>query len=159
MRTRFTDANCSLARSLDVLGDGWTLMVLREAFFGTRRFGDFQRRLGIAKNILSDRLSHLVEHEVLRKVEAGTHGRRQEYVLTRQGRDLATVLTALRQWGDRWLLGPGHEPLLVIDRRTGEPVPPLRIRGADGVVLRGADLELRPGPGASAATRARFLED
>ena len=131
---------------------------MRNAFFGTRRFADFQRHLGIARNILTQRLAHLVEHGVLVRVDAGVHGRRYEYVLTAAGRDLATVLTALRQWGDRWVTGPGNEPLVVVDRRTGEPVPRLRIVDTEGRPIRGADLEVRPGPGATEATMKRFRE-
>lgn len=156
MRRRFSEENCSVARSLEVLGDWWTLLVVREAFLGTRRFADFEAALGISKNILSRRLSHLVEHGVLERVDAGEHGTRYEYRLTTMGKDLATVMTALRQWGDRWVFGPGREPLLFVDRRTGRPIPRLRIHGEDGQPLRGSDLELRLGPGASPATRARY---
>jgi DNA-binding HxlR family transcriptional regulator len=149
-------ADCPIARSLEVLGDAWSLLVIREAFFGTRRFADFEANLGISKNVLSHRLSHLVEHGVLERVDAGQHGTRYEYQLTRQGKDLVTVMTALRQWGDRWLVGAGNEALLVIDRRTGQPIPRLRLLGEDGARLRAQDLEIRPGPGAGAETRARF---
>ncbi|HMI82896.1 MAG TPA: hypothetical protein VK550_02325 [Polyangiaceae bacterium] len=79
-----------------------------------------------------------------------------EYCLTSMGKDLATLMTALRQWGDRWVLGHGREPLLVVDRRTGRPIPPVRVRGEDGEPLRAADMELRPGPGASKRTLTRF---
>jgi DNA-binding HxlR family transcriptional regulator len=155
VRVRFGKENCSVARSLEVLGDWWTLLVIREAFFGTRRFADFETNLGISKNVLTQRLKHLVRHGVLERVDAGQHGTRYEYALTRMGKDLATVMTALREWGDRWLL-EGREPLVVHDRRTGRPVPRLRIRGEDGELLRAEDMELRPGPGATRATRARF---
>ncbi|MCA9677471.1 MAG: helix-turn-helix transcriptional regulator, partial [Myxococcales bacterium] len=135
MRRRFTDENCSVAQALEVLGDWWTLLVVREAFFGTRRFADFEAHLGISKNILTQRLGHLVEHGVLARVEVGQHGSRHEYELTAMGKDLATVLTALWQWGDRWIYGDGHEPVQVIDRRTGRPIPRLRIVGDDGAPL------------------------
>jgi DNA-binding HxlR family transcriptional regulator len=152
----FRTENCSVAQALEVLGDWWTLLVVREAFFGTRRFADFQARLGISKNVLAQRLEHLTLHGVLARVDAGRYGKRYEYELTPMGKDLATVLTALRQWGDRWVVGTGREPLIVYDRRTKRPIPPLRIRGEDGELLTGAQLELRPGPGASKRTRARF---
>jgi DNA-binding HxlR family transcriptional regulator len=156
MPPRPEDVNCSLARALGLIGDEWTLLVLREAFFGTRRFADFEANLGISKNVLSQRLSHLVDHGVLERVDAGQHGTRYEYQLTPMGKDLITAITALRQWGDRWLSGPGKEPLLVVDRRTGRPIPALRIRGEDGEILRARDMELRPGPGADEETRGRF---
>jgi DNA-binding HxlR family transcriptional regulator len=155
-RTRFAAMNCSLAQALEVLGDWWTLLIVREAFLGTRRFVDFQRELGVARNVLSERLQRLVQNGVLEKVEAGEFGSRQEYQLTPMGKDLYAVITALRQWADKWVYGPGKEPLLVIDRRSGRPLPRLRVLGSDGKAVRARDLELRPGPGADAGTRARF---
>jgi len=156
MRTRFGEENCSVAQALEVLGDWWTLLVVREAFFGTRRFRDFQANLKIAKNVLARRLAHLVERGVLERVDIGEHGTHYEYVLTPMGKDLTAVMTALRQWADRWIVGCGQEPLLVCDRRTGRPIPRLRLRGEDGEVLRPSDMEMRPGPGANKATLARF---
>jgi DNA-binding HxlR family transcriptional regulator len=148
--------NCAVAQALEVLGDWWTLLVVREAFIGTRRFSDFQDRLGISKNVLTQRLGHLVARGVLERVDVGEHGTHYEYALTPMGKDLAIVMTALRQWGDRWVFGAGKEPLLVYDRRTGRPIPPLRIRGEDGEVLRASDMEMRPGPGATEETLAEF---
>lgn len=156
MRHRFSRENCSVARTLEIVGDWWTLLIVREAFVGTRRFADFEANLDISKNILTQRLDHLVEHGVLARVDAGVHGRRYEYELTPKGKDLVTVLTALRQWGDRWVFGEGHEPLCVVDARTGRSIPRLRLVGEDGKPLRAADIAVRPGPGASRATRARF---
>ena len=92
------------------------------------------------------------------RVDAGTHGTRYEYVLSRSGKDLVTVITALRQWGDRWIYGEGNEPLLVCDRRTGRPVPRLRVTGEDGVPLGRRELWVRPGPGANAQMRARIAD-
>lgn len=156
VRTRFCDENCSVARALEILGDWWTLLIVREAFSGTRRFADFEASLRISKNILTKRLAHLVEHGVLARVEAGVHGHRHEYELTAKGKDLITVLTALRQWGDRWVFGEGREPLLVLDARTGRPIPRVRLLAEDGQPLRAGDVAVRPGPGASPATLARF---
>jgi DNA-binding HxlR family transcriptional regulator len=155
-RHRFTRENCSVARALEILGDWWTLLVIREAFFGTRRFADFCANLPIAKNILTVRLRHLVRYGVLARVDAGTHGTRYEYELTPMGKDLITVITALRQWGDRWIFGRGNEPLLVYDARTARPIPPVRIVGEDGRPLTKHELRVRPGPGASKKTRARL---
>jgi len=155
MRRRFTEMNCSIAQALEILGDWWTLLIIREAFLGTRRFGDFEANLDISKNVLTQRLAALVEHGVLEAVDAGVHGTRYEYVLTPKGKDLTTVLTALREWGDRWVFGEGREPLLMIDRRTGRKVPRLRIRGEDGKPLPGSDIELRLGPGADKEQQQR----
>lgn len=156
MKRRFDDQNCAVAQALDILGDGWTLLIIREAFLGTRRFADFQSRTGAAKNILSARLQHLVDHEVLETVDAGVYGRRLEYQLTPRGKDLITVITALRQWGDRWIYGDGAEPIRVVDRRTGRPIPQLRLVGEDGRPLRGRDMVVEPGPGADETTRSRY---
>jgi hypothetical protein len=112
--------------------------------------------LDISKNILTARLEHLVTHGVLARVDAGVHGTRYEYELTPMGRDLATVMTALREWGDRWIYGEGREPVLALDRRSGHRIPRLRILHSDGRPLAGRDIALAPGPGASKRTRARL---
>ena len=156
MRHRFCDQNCSIAQALEVLGDWWTLLIVREAFLGTRRYADFEANLDISKNILAQRLAHLVDHGVLERVDAGVHGPRYEYELTTRGKDLVTIMTALREWGDRWVFGEGREPLLVQDVRTGRPIPRLVIRGEDGQPVRARDIEVRPGPGASPATLERY---
>lgn len=153
---RFTRENCSVARALDVIGDWWTLLLVREAMLGTRRFADFAAELPISRNILTRRLAHLVRRGVLARVDAGRHGTRYEYELTPMGKDLATVMTALRQWGDRWVSGEGREPLLVLDRRTGRPIPPVRILDARGAPIAARDLAIVPGPGARGRTVARF---
>lgn len=156
VRTHFDTQNCSVARTIEALGDAWSLLILREAMLGHRRFADFQAELGISKNVLTQRLQHLVEAEILERVDAGTHGTRFEYRLAPRGKDLVTVITALREWGDRWVFGEGKEPLVLVDRRTGRRVPPLRIRGEDGAPLSGRDMELRPGPGATQDTLRRY---
>ena len=155
-RKRFDGMNCSVAQALDVLGDWWTLLIVREAFFGTRRFRDFERHLGIAKTILAARLDHLVERGVFSREPVAGDGRALAYRLTPMGRDLLTVLTALREWSDRWIYGEGHEPVVMLDARTGRRPPPLRLREADGALLDVRHLVAAPGPGADAATRARF---
>jgi DNA-binding HxlR family transcriptional regulator len=99
-RKRFDQMNCGIAQALEAFGDWWTLLIVRDAFFGARRFGDFQRSLGIAKNILSARLAHLVEHGIFERVDVGSDGERFEYRLTAKGEALLTVLTVLREWSD-----------------------------------------------------------
>ncbi len=155
-RTRFKQMNCGIAQALEVLGDWWTLLIIREAFLGTRRFADFQQNLGIAKNILARRLRHLVRREIFRKVDAGTRGQRFEYELTPRGLDLLTVITALRQWADTWVYGEGCEPLVVTERETGRRVPRLEIRNAKGKALSLDELVIEPGPGANEETQERF---
>lgn len=151
-RRRFGDMNCGIAQALEVLGDWWTLLVVRDAFFGVRRFGDFERSLGIAKNILAARLAHLVEHEILEKVDVGESGERFEYRLTERGEALLPVLTTLREWSDEYVFGKGNEPVIVKDRRTERRLPKLRVTDADGRPLSRRDLRTVPGPGASAQT-------
>lgn len=157
-RKRFAEMNCGVAQALEVLGDWWTLLVVRDAFLGARRFGDFESRLGIAKNILSDRLHRLVEHEIFRKVPVGESEQRFEYRLTEKGEALLPVITALREWSDTWVYGEGNEPIVVKDRRTRQPVPQLRLKDAEGRDLTRRDLYTEPGPGASPETR-RYLEE
>ena len=148
MIRQYNDPDCAIARSLEVFGDGWSLMVIRQAFFGARRFADFER-LGISKNILTKRLAHLVEQGIFTKSDAGQFGARYEYQLTTKGKDLLTMITAIRQWGDRWIFGEGKEPILVVDRATGEPIRPVRIQRENGEPVPAKDLALTLGPGAS----------
>lgn len=151
MRRRFDAEPCSIARSLEILGDWWTLLIIRDAFLGTRRFVDFAARLGISKNILTRRLAHLTKHDVLVAVDAGVHGARYEYQLSAKGKDLFTAITVLRQWGDRWIF-PAGPPLLVLDRRTGRPLPRVRVLGEDGQPVPKEAMAVVPGPGAAAVT-------
>ncbi|MEL6183243.1 MAG: winged helix-turn-helix transcriptional regulator, partial [Myxococcota bacterium] len=113
----------------------------------------------VSKNVLTTRLKRLVDEEILETQDAGQYGRRLEYLLTPKGKDLAIVLTALREWGDRWILGEGHEPLVVLDRRTGRRVPRLRIRDENGEPLHGRDMVIVPGPGADVSLLRRAEED
>ncbi len=147
--------NCSVAATLEIIGEGWTLLIIREAFLGTRRFADFQHHLGIARNILSDRLKKLTRHGILKRAPIGPGAKRHDYRLTEKGRELLPLLVALTQWGDRWI-NPDSAPLTMIDRRDGKPIRPLRIQAADGRPLTLHDLALAPGPGATEATRTRL---
>lgn len=155
-RKRFGRVQCGIAQALEALGDWWTLLILRDAFFGVRRFGDFEASLGIAKNVLARRLRHLVDHGILERVDVGREGTRFEYVLTAKGEALLPVLTALREWSDGWVFGPGNEPVIVRERRSGHRVPRLEVKDADGRPLGRRDLRSEPGPGASAATLRLF---
>jgi DNA-binding HxlR family transcriptional regulator len=155
-RKRFDRMNCGIGRALDVLGDWWTLLIVRDAFFGLRRFGDFERSLGIAKNILAARLEHLVEHGIFERVDVGSEGHRFEYRLTDKGEALLPILTALREWSDEWIFGRGNEPVVVLDRRTGRRLPRLRLTDADGRPVSRRDVRAVPGPGASRDTTRRL---
>jgi DNA-binding HxlR family transcriptional regulator len=155
-RTSFADMNCGIGQALEVLGDWWTLLIIRDSFFGARRFGDFERSLGIAKNILTARLQHLVDHGIFEKVDIGSEGQRFEYRLTDKGRGLLPILTAMREWSDEWVFGRGNEPVIMQDRKTGRRVPKLRLVDADGNVLAPGDLRAIAGPGASKETARRL---
>ena len=157
-RRRFDDMNCGIAQSLEAFGDWWSLLIIRDAFFGARRFAHFQKSLGISTNILTNRLEHLVDHEILERVEAGTHGERYEYRLTQKGLDLLPVLTAMRDWSDRWVFGRGNEPLIVRDRRTGKRLPRMRIVDVEGREVGLRDLTSEPGPGADEKMRLLFAK-
>ncbi|AFT69271.1 Putative transcriptional regulator family [Alloalcanivorax dieselolei B5] len=137
-RKRFDDLDCSVACALDQVGDWWSLLVVKEAMLGTRRFVDFQQRLGIAKNILCNRLNRLVDNGVMSKVDAGEHGTRYEYRLTDKGRDLFTVITALRQWSERW--NGNRDDLRLVDRISGHPIRQLHVEGGDGQPLTVRDV-------------------
>ena len=156
-RKRFDEMNCGIAQALDVLGDWWTLLIVRDAFFGARRFVQFEASLGIAKNILSDRLQRLVEHGIFEKVDVGESGQRFEYRLTDKGEALLPVLTALREWSDDWVFGRGNEPVIIKDRRTNRRIPKMRVTDQDGRELSRADLRTEPGPGASEETRRLLM--
>jgi DNA-binding HxlR family transcriptional regulator len=148
--------NCSIASALDIIGEGWTILILREAFFGSCRFEDFQKHLGIARNILTVRLNKLCDHGVLVRVPIKEGARRNEYKLTPMGRDLYAVLIGLTQWGDRWLLKSRGAPVLFVERATGKEVADLEIFTKDGKKLKARELAVKPGPGATAETRARL---
>jgi DNA-binding HxlR family transcriptional regulator len=109
-RTPFSDWPCSLARTVDILGDWWTPLVLRDCFMGVRRFDDFQRSLGIGRNILAQRLGRLVDEGLLERRPYQDHPPRHEYVLTEMGRDFFPVVAAIMRWGDRWLAGADGPP-------------------------------------------------
>lgn len=156
MRRRLDGQNCALARTLDVLTDPWTFLILQEAFAGVQRFSDFEAALDISKNILSARLARLVESGILEQLDCGRYGRRLEYRLTAKGQDLAVVLAALRQWGDRWIFGEGNEPVVFCDRFSGQPLAPLALEAACGRAVKGEDMMMRPGPGASPETVAKL---
>jgi DNA-binding HxlR family transcriptional regulator len=134
--------NCSVARALEVVGERWTLLIVRDAFLGKRRFEEFQESLGIARNVLTDRLNRLVEEGILERVPYSE--RRYEYRLTKKGRDLNIALAGLRQWGDKYL---SEKPPTVLRRKSDRKpvIAALVPKGTD--VLRADELEHVPGPG------------
>lgn len=141
--TALSSAPCPVARTVDLIGDRWSLLIVRDAFDGMRRFSDFQRSLGVAKNILTDRLYGLVEAGILAREDAPDGSAYQHYVLTPQGQSLFPVVVALRQWGEQHLFAPGEPHSTLIDRRTGKPLPPMKVQGKGGTVVSPEDTEVR----------------
>jgi len=130
-----TNGQCPVARALEVLGDRWALMILRDAFDGLRRFSEFQKNLGLAKNILASRLKLLVESGLLVLQPASDGSAYKEYVLTEKGRSVFPLVIALRQWGEQFLFEAGETRSALLDRATGETVETLQVRARDGRVL------------------------
>ena len=149
-RMRYSGANCSIARTLDIVGEKWTLLILREAFYGLRRFEDLQRATGCARNLLSDRLSTLVAHGILSREPYREPGSRQrhEYRLTEKGRQLLPVLVALMNWGDRWMPDPAGPPVEVHHRDCDALVHVTLTCAAGHDSLSATDTYPTPGPGA-----------
>lgn len=155
------DQYCSIARTLGIVGDRWTLLIIREAFSGVRRFDDFRKHLGVARNVLTERLQRLVDAGILELRPYQQHPPRHEYRLTDRGRDLHAVLLSLMQWGDRWLAGEAGPPLTVEHLGCGHRVSPALMCPECGEALDARSYRLRPGPGLPddvAAGRAQEIE-
>ena len=144
---------CSIARSLELVGDRWTILGLREAFLGTHRFDDFQRRLGCARNVLTERLSRLVETGVLRKVPYQERPLRHEYRLTRKGVELWPATMMLMKWGDRHL-APDGPPVVVLHKGCGGELDERLRCDRCGADLGPTDVYAEAGPGAPLAASA-----
>jgi DNA-binding HxlR family transcriptional regulator len=139
----FDHFNCSLAQTLSVIGEHWTMLIIRDAFFGLRRFDEFHKSLGISRNVLSDRLKKLVGAGVLDKSEGPGH---PEYRLTEKGLALQPVMLAMTHWGDTYLPHPDGARLTFVDRRNGKPIKPVAIYAADGRRLKPRDVKAKVGP-------------
>ena len=145
--------NCSIARTVAVLGERWTLVILREAFNRRRRFEDIQRDLGIARNILADRLQRLVAEGILERRAYQQRPERFEYRLTDKGRDLYPVLIALMQWGDRYTAGEAGPPVELIHEPCGQHTQPRLVCDHCGEPIDPRDMRPQPGPGLLAAAK------
>jgi DNA-binding HxlR family transcriptional regulator len=150
-RTSLKGDYCPSARALDVIGDWWSLLIVRDAFDGLTRFGEFHKSLGIAKNILSERLRTLTARGILRAVPAANGGAHQEYHLTEMGRDLFPVMVALRQWGEQHLFAPGEKHSRLVERDTSKAVR-LHLRTEDGRPIGPADAVILKVPETGLAT-------
>ncbi len=145
-RKSFAGMDCSVAQCLEVVGEWWSMLVVRDAFLGVTRFEDFQRRLGISRNILQNRLTTLVDEGILIRVRYSEHPPRDDYRLTDKGRDLWPVLTAMRQWGDRYA-APSGQPVGIVHKSCGELAEPVLVCGSCGDRVVATDYRAVPGPG------------
>lgn len=137
------EEHCPVARSVDIIGDRWALLIVRDAFDGIRRFGDFQRNLSVSKNILADRLRKLIDANILEMQAASDGTSYQEYVLTEAGLQLFPLIVALRQWGERHLFKRGERRSVLIDAETGKPVAYMAPRSRDGTDLDPGQTQVR----------------
>ncbi|SDB16676.1 transcriptional regulator, HxlR family [Pseudomonas sp. NFACC23-1] len=133
------NSECPVARTLDVIGDRWSLMIIRDAFDDIRRFSEFQKSLGVAKNILASRLKALVEAGVFDIRPASDGSAYKEYVLTDKGREIFPVVVSLRQWGERFLFEPGETRSVLLDNTSGQALMPMDVRSSNGQKLEPAD--------------------
>ncbi len=155
---KFDPLRRSVGHVLDIIGEGWSILIIREAFLGTRRFEEFQSRLGIARNILTARLKKLCANEILDRVPVKEGAKRHEYILTSKGKDMMPLLVALTQWGDKWVFGQDNEPVIFLDRENGEPISRVQVYSSRGEVLRPRDIMIKAGPGATREARERIEE-
>lgn len=146
VKCSFAHMDCSVARSLDVIGEWWTMLIIRDlmVFRGTRRFEQLRDGLGISRNILTERLRRLVEMEVVSKVPVAEGARRQQYELTEKGWELMPILVGLMQWGDKWRPDPENRDVCFRDRYNHQPLAPVVVTDVQGNILTQADIEVVP---------------
>lgn len=155
LRKSHKDAQCPMARGIERVGDAWTVLILREAFYGATRFDEFEKRLGIAPNMLTRRLNTLVEEGLMTRRQYSAHPPRDDYVLTDLGRDFRPVLLTLMAWGSRHY-GHGGETVRLVERRSGRPVRLALVDAETGEPITEAGHYLAPGPAASEGLRNRL---
>ena len=154
-RKSFGNMSCPIARSLERVGEWWSILILRDALHGYTRFDQFQKSLGIAPNMLTRRLNALVEAELLERRRYSQHPPRDEYVLTARGRDFRPVIVALLTWGNKHF-APEGASVLLRDARSGLAADPIMVDRATGRPLEAPDFVYAAGPAAGAHTRAKF---
>jgi DNA-binding HxlR family transcriptional regulator len=155
-QSRLANKECSMARAMEIVGDRWTILILREAYYGVKRFDEFEYYVGVAPNILSNRLKKLVEAGIMARVRLPEHAGRYEYVLTDKGRDFFPAYLALKKWGDNWLAEPEGPQVVFRDRHAGRPIEYPELRTAGGKPLHLEDVEVIAGAGAVPFNRKRF---
>jgi DNA-binding HxlR family transcriptional regulator len=156
-RKNYGNMKCPIARSLERVGEWWSILILRDAFYGLRRFDEFQKSLGVAPNILTRRLNALVEAGLLERRRYNEHPPRYEYLLTERGRDFHPVLLALLAWGNRHF-APEGAAVQIVNKQTGSLIDPIIVDPATGEQLAGRSFSLVPGPGADDSVRRKLSE-
>jgi DNA-binding HxlR family transcriptional regulator len=150
-KANFGDFSCSIARTLDVIGERWTMLILRDVFVGINRFDELQRDLGVARNVLAERLESLVWEGVLERRAYQERPARYEYVLTDKGEDLQSVLLAMVAWGDRWESGKSGPPVRFRHEACGSDTRAAVVCSSCGMPLHAGEVTARRGPGGSVA--------
>ena len=148
--------NCSVAGALGVIGERWSLLIIREAIMGSSRFDEFHERLGVARNILTDRLATLVQHGVMTRTPSPENARVHHYRLTAKGQEFLPVVVALMHWGDRWIYGETGAPVVLLECKTKKPIRGTTLSSQTGRVLTRADIDIVAGPGATPVMRKRL---
>jgi DNA-binding HxlR family transcriptional regulator len=154
-RTSFEDMTCSIARTVEVIGEWWTPLVLRDISLGISRFDAIQRNLGISRKVLTERLNRLLEHGVITREPYQEKPTRYDYRLTEKGVDLALVLVALQVWGDRWIFGEESAPVLIRHESCGAVTRPVIACSSCGERMLPTEITPLPGPGAKAGPGTR----
>jgi DNA-binding HxlR family transcriptional regulator len=147
---------CSVAATLEVVGERWSLLIVREALMGSKRFDEFHDRIGVARNILAQRLKALVGHGVLKRQPSPENKRIPLYTLTPKGEDLLASVVSILQWGDRWIHDDVGAPIVLTERESSQALVPMRPTTKDGVTVTAKNLSIHAGPGATAVMRQRF---
>lgn len=158
-QSRLANKECSMARAMEVVGDRWSILILREAYYGVKRFDEFEYYVGVAPNILSARLKKFVDAGIMTRVPLPEHAGRYEYILTEKGRDFFPAYLALKKWGDDWLAEPAGPQVVFREHLTGRPIEYPELRASGGKPLRLEDVEIVAGPGAVPFNRKRFGGD
>src|ERR1700681_5093019 len=149
-RGRIANKECSMARAMEVVGYRWSILILREAYYGVRRFDEFEYYVGVAPNILSSRLKKFVDAGVMTRIPLPEHAGRYEYVLTEKGRDFFPAYLALKKWGDDWLAEPEGAQVVFRERAAGRPIEYPPLLSARGKPLQLEDIDIVAGGGGAA---------
>lgn len=157
-RSSFSDMPCSVARTLDIIGEWWTLLILRDVFYGVRRFEALRSHLGISRKVLTGRLQRLTDEGILKKALYQIQPSRYEYRLTKKGLDLIPVLLTIMNWGDKWISEPGKTPVIFVHKDCGEETTPKLVCSGCGGDLNAHNIYPKAGPGAPSEEIKRLRE-